>query len=157
MHSLFDLYPDLTKKDKNEAIEKLQEILQWIENQPISKLPYVEMGFDALDVDLISSLQDHKEDVLSNYSNINLQTKPIEYVDVVDVYQEQFPYWFCPYVQKPRVTEFRAGNRVMNLNSTMRSFIPFGLRGTVVGKTEQKVIVLFDDQFLGGNSVNGHC
>jgi len=98
MHSLFDLYPDLTKKDKNEAIEKLQEILQWIENQPISKLPYVEMGFDALDVDLISSLQDHKEDVLSNYSNINLQTKPIEYVDVVDVYQEQFPYWFCPYV-----------------------------------------------------------
>jgi hypothetical protein len=33
----------------------------------------------------------------------------------------------------------------MNMNSSKREYIPFGLRGTVVGKTNDKVIVLFDD------------
>ena len=47
MNSIFDLYP--TKKDKVENIKKLREILNWIENLPIAKLSYVEMGFDALD------------------------------------------------------------------------------------------------------------
>ena len=30
--------------------------MAWIESLPVSKLPYVEMGFDALDVDLIARL-----------------------------------------------------------------------------------------------------
>lgn len=45
----------------------------------------------------------------------------------------------------------------MNLNSTLRQYIPFGLRGTVVGKTESKVIVMFDEQFLHGGNIYGHC
>ena len=31
----------------------------------------------------------------------------------------------------------------------MWEFVPFGLRGTVVGKTDNQLIVLFDEQFLG--------
>lgn len=31
------------------------------------------------------------------------------------------------------------------------------MRGTVVGKTNDKVIVLFDDQYLGGNNIQNHC
>ena len=49
------------------------------------------------------------------------------------------------------------GNRVMNMNSSRREYIPFGLRGTVVGRTEDKVIVMFDEQFLGGSDVFMHC
>jgi hypothetical protein len=49
MHSLYDLYPDIQKKEKDVAISKLKDMLKWIEELPISKLPYVEMGFDALD------------------------------------------------------------------------------------------------------------
>lgn len=45
----------------------------------------------------------------------------------------------------------------MNINSSLRIYIPFGLRGTVVGKTESKVIVMFDSQFLNGNNIYGHC
>lgn len=44
----------------------------------------------------------------------------------------------------------------MNINSVKRQYIPFGLRGTVVGKTYEKVIVLFDEQFLNGNDIYGH-
>jgi len=45
----------------------------------------------------------------------------------------------------------------MNLNSTMRQYIPFGARGIVVGKTDSKLIVMFDDQFLHGGNIYGHC
>lgn len=68
-----------------------------------------------------------------------------------------YPHWFSPYLNRQRIGDFRVGNRVMNLNSTLRQYIPFGLRGTVVGKTEDYVIVLFDEQFLHGTDVNGHC
>jgi hypothetical protein len=52
---------------------------------------------------------------------------------------------------------FTMGSRVMNLNSTMKSFIPFGLKGTVIGKTESKILVVFDEQFLNGTTLFGHC
>jgi len=55
------------------------------------------------------------------------------------------------------VSDFRAGNRVMNMNSRRREYIPFGLRGTVIGKTNDKVIVLFDEQYLAGGDLNQHC
>ena len=53
MKSLFDLYPNLVKKDKETAIVNVRKITDWIEKLPLSNLPYVEMGFDALDCDLI--------------------------------------------------------------------------------------------------------
>lgn len=43
------------------------------------------------------------------------------------------------------------------MNSSMRQYIPFGLRGTVIGKTEQKIMVMFDEQFIGGQSIYGQC
>lgn len=45
----------------------------------------------------------------------------------------------------------------MNINSVKREYIPFGLRGTVVGRTSEQVIVLFDEQYLNGNNIYGHC
>jgi len=53
MKSLYDVYPDLTKKEKQSAINNIRKITDWIEKLPLSNLPYVEMGFDALDCDLI--------------------------------------------------------------------------------------------------------
>ena len=57
MHTLYDLYPELEKADKAAAIASLRKMLSWIEHLPISKLPYVEMGFDALDTELIHKLE----------------------------------------------------------------------------------------------------
>lgn len=53
--------------------------------------------------------------------------------------------------------DFRVGDRVMNIKSVRREYIPFGLRGTVVGKTNEKIIVFFDEQYLNGNNIYGHC
>ena len=157
MNSLFDIYPDLTKKEKNTAIEKLRKILTWIENLPVSKLPYVEMGFDTLDCDLITKLQDHNEYFLKNYGTIDLDVKQTEMLGLQHVYQETFPFWSPPFATKCRVSDFRVGNRVLNLNSTLRQYLPFGARGTVVGKTDSKIVVMFDEQFLHGTNIYGHC
>jgi hypothetical protein len=61
MNSLFDVYPDTDKKDKSASISKLREVLNWIEQLPVSNLPYVEMGFDSLEQDLIDKLAEHSD------------------------------------------------------------------------------------------------
>lgn len=58
---------------------------------------------------------------------------------------------------KKAMDYFTLGSRVMNINSTLRQFIPFGLRGTVIGKTESRILVMFDEQFLAGTNLFGHC
>jgi hypothetical protein len=72
MNSLFDLYPKLNKADKTEGIAGARAITAWIEALPISKLPYVEMGFDALDSALIARLQEHSKFVSDSYEPIQL-------------------------------------------------------------------------------------
>lgn len=145
MNSLFDLYPGLGRAAKTDGIVKARRITGWIESLPISKLAYVEMGFDALDSAIIGRLQDHLHHVAENYEQIDLNVPKQMNFQTLFLYQEMFPHWFSPYVSRQRIGDFRVGNRVMNLNATLRQYIPFGLRGTVVGKTEEYVIVLFDE------------
>jgi len=55
MNNLNDIY-NFERKDESEkvaAIVKLRALLNFTEKLPVSKLPYVEMGFDSLDSDLI--------------------------------------------------------------------------------------------------------
>lgn len=47
---------DVYGSEDPSAIKKIKEILFWIESLPISQLPYVEMGFDALDPKIVESL-----------------------------------------------------------------------------------------------------
>lgn len=132
-------------------------MLAYLETLPISKLPYVEMGFDALDSVLIRRLERHQDYVLRNYGAIELDVQRVEHLRTSSVYQEMYPYWFRPYLEVAQVSAFRVGNRVMNVNSSMRHYVPFGARGTVVGKTEALIIVLFDEQFIQGSNIYGHC
>jgi len=60
------------------AVNRILEITAWLESLPISSLPYVEMGFDALDPKVISSLNNHRQNVQENFSSIKLQVKQTE-------------------------------------------------------------------------------
>jgi hypothetical protein len=98
MHSLHDLYPELDpKKEKMKAVSQLKELLSWVEQLPISKMPYVEMGFDALDISLVQKLQDHSTHIKNFYTTIDLKAQKLEVLDSYNVYQEQFPFWAGPY------------------------------------------------------------
>ena len=82
--------------------------------------------------------------------------KETEFLKPWQFFSERFPYWTSPF--GPRTTQdFKVGQRVINMNSVMRQYIPFGLRGTVIGKTEEKVMVMFDEQFIGGQNIYGQC
>jgi len=85
-----------------------------------------------------------------------LKCKPSENLQPHFLYQEHFPYWSAPFSDKT-CEDFRVGDRVLAINSTKREYLPFGIRGTVVGKTNERVVVLFDEQFIGGNNIQGHC
>lgn len=68
VHSMKDIYPADGIED---ALVKIKTMLNWIEALPISKLPYVEMGFDTLNPATITGLNNHRE-------YIKLNCKPIE-------------------------------------------------------------------------------
>ena len=55
-------------------------MLRWIEGLPISKLPYVEMGFDALDAELIHKLEAHHKHIESNFGTIDLKVQALEVI-----------------------------------------------------------------------------
>jgi hypothetical protein len=58
---------DLCGKEDLAAVSRVKEILSWIESLPISSLPYVEMGFDALDPMIIESLNIQRQNIKLNY------------------------------------------------------------------------------------------
>jgi len=130
--------------DEYSVVCRMKEALAWIEKQPLSHMPFVEMGFDALHEDLIRKLDEHQTKLRDKFQAIQLKCRDTEYLNPTFLYQETFPYWCQPYSSK-RVEDYQVGDRVLNLNSTRREWIPFGLRGTVVGHTNDRVIVLFDE------------
>lgn len=56
MNKLKDVFGD----ESPASVQKLKQVLAWIESLPISHLPYVDMGFDALDPRMIQSLEQHR-------------------------------------------------------------------------------------------------
>ena len=113
------------------------------------------MGFDALHEDLIQKLSIQTAHIKEKCQGIKLKCRDFENLTPNFLFQENFPFWCQPFSLKS-VEDYRVGDRVININSTKREFVPFGIRGTVVGHTNDKVIILFDEQFLAGNDIYGH-
>lgn len=110
----------------------------------MSHLPFVDMGFDALTPEMVTSLNNHREIVQKNFQPCNLLAKEVDWTKPHQVFVERFPYWASPFPDA-KIQDFQVGTRVININSTKREYIPFGLRGTVIGKTAKHVMVLFDE------------
>lgn len=64
--------------DQAESVNKLKEVLKWIEGLDISQLPYVEMGFDALDTEMIDQIKLQTERVKSEYEKVKLNVNEKE-------------------------------------------------------------------------------
>lgn len=67
--------------DELKMINRIRKLTQWIEACPLSNLPYVEMGFDALHEDLILKLDTTKGEMKSEkYQSIKLKCRNHEYL-----------------------------------------------------------------------------
>ena len=91
---------------------------------------------------------------MDNYNNVNLGIRNSEFLPSKFLFMERFPYWSSLFPENS-ADKFKVGDRVLNMCSVKRAYVPFGARGTVVGKTEQKLIVMFDEQFIQGTDING--
>lgn len=139
-----------------DSVAKLKGVLKWIEGLDISQLPYVEMGFDAMDPKMIHELHEHTEIVNKSYNHVSLSLNEKETISSFQIFAERFPFWCSP-VRDQDAASFKMGHRVLNLNSQLRRYVPFGARGTVVGRTQDRVIVMYDEQFIGGSDIFGLC
>jgi len=74
VQKLSDLYPG----DLPEAVGKLKILVKWVEGLAMSNIPFVNMGFDTLDKELIKSMDQVREDIAANYQPIKLQVKNAE-------------------------------------------------------------------------------
>jgi hypothetical protein len=138
---------DVLGAEDSNAVGRLKEISRWIESLPISSLPFVDMGFDTLETSMINSINNHRINIKQNFNQINLAVRTHEFIPSKFLFVERFPLWSSMFPENTP-DKFRVGDRVLNICSIKRAYVPFGARGTVVGKTEQKVVVLFDEQFL---------
>lgn len=152
MPSIKDIY----EQEDSNSVGKLKEVTKWIESLSISSLPFVDMGFDTLETSVITSINNRRIDVEENFNNVNLQVRPVEFLPSKFIYKERYPFWSSMFPENDS-TKFKVGDRVLNHCSVKRRYVPFGARGTVVGKTEQKIIVMFDEQFVQGSDINGQC
>jgi hypothetical protein len=71
---------DLCGSEDIKAVNRVREILQWLESLPISSLPYVEMGFDSLDPKIIASLNAHRQHINEKLNSISLPVKETEFM-----------------------------------------------------------------------------
>jgi hypothetical protein len=150
---LSDIFPEEAPVD---ALAHLKRITQWIESQPLSKLPYVQIGFDSLSSDIVSKIEEAVVEIKEENKAAKIECEEIEALQPYHVFQENFPFWVSPFANND-IGQFKVGDRVMNINSMRRQYIPFGFRGTVIGMTSEEVIVLFDEQFLAGENIHNHC
>jgi 5'-3' exoribonuclease 1 len=69
------------------------------------------------------------------------------------LYQETFP-WVPPFMaEEPQ--EFQLGDRVINIRSNDVKFVPFGEKGTITAITDEFFEVMFDNEFVGGSTMEG--
>jgi len=53
INGLYDLFPSIAQKDYEAAIKKVENLLSWIKSLTLSSLEFVDLGFDALDKEMI--------------------------------------------------------------------------------------------------------
>lgn len=134
---------DVFGVEDSNSVGKLKEVTKWIESWPISSLPFVDMGFDTLDTEIITSINSQRSMIEESYNKVNLQVRNQEFIPSKFLYMERYPFWSSPFPEN-EVNKFKVGDRIINTCSIKRAYVPFGARGTVVGKTQEKIVVMFD-------------
>lgn len=99
LNGLYDLFPSLASKDYQAAIAELQKLQAWLQGLAMSRLEYVDMGFDTLKRSTVTKIANQAQHMTENYQPIHLppKSKKGDLVPINQVYQEQFPFWTPPY------------------------------------------------------------
>jgi len=79
----------------------------------------------------------------------------IEGVKNEEIYVETYPFWSGH--SKQGIWDFNYGDRIVNINTSKKNFVNFGEIGTVIGFTQNELIVLFDHENLSLTNLYERC
>jgi len=136
-----------------ERMEELKRLTDWLENCELSNRSFVPAGFRFLSIEARSQI----EKALVEKKEEKQEKIPCDFtmVDPRTIFIEMFPFWSSPFeISKD---DFKFGDRIANINTSKRKYIPFGEIGTVVGHTLDSVIIRFDEPNVVLTDVHNTC
>jgi hypothetical protein len=131
---------------------KLTEIAVWINSLDIGTISFTSSKSTFLsfkDCNKIEEYLHNKNKTLKS----SIDTTVTMVVNPNYIYQETLP-WLPPFMAY-EPTYFSLGDRVVNIRSNDLIFVPFGMKGTVTAVSNDFIEVLFDEDFIGGNNLDG--
>jgi len=151
MNTLEDAMPFM--KNDDERLLELKRLTDWLAGCELSKRSFVPAGFRFLS----KEARDAIDEAILDKSSVIEEKIPLELtkVDPRIMFSEVYPFWCPPQINS--VKDFTFGDRVANINTTKRKYIPFGELGTVVGTTIDGVIVRFDEPNVSLTDVHNTC
>jgi 5'-3' exoribonuclease 1 len=151
MNTLEDAMPFFESDE--ERLEELKRLTDWIAGCELSSRSFVPAGFRFLSTEARNDIEEALVD-MKKEEQAAIPSELIK-VDPRTIFAEMFPFW-CPPVPLTN-KNFRFGDRVININTTNRKYIPFGEIGTVIGLTLDGVIVRFDEPNVSLTDVHDTC
>jgi 5'-3' exonuclease len=150
----FKIYELFSSVDGIET--KMSDILTWINGLPISKQQFATHLSEFLSVNDCKKLEkyvENKLEILQQNQNINSEKSAVHVLNPAYAFKESSPYVppFIGYEPYP----FALGDRVVNIRSNDIMYIPFGLTGTVTAVSMDYIEVLFDEEFITGETRGG--
>jgi len=140
-------------KTEEERIIELKKLTDYLENNELTKRSFVPAGFRFLS----NEVRDSIESQITNLKENEKGEVPSELkkVDPRSMFSETYPFWNSPFMVN--VKGYKFGDRVANINTHRRKYIPFGSIGTVIGTTLDSVIVRFDEPNVSLTDVHDTC
>ena len=139
--------------DKIEIKDNLDAVFKWISTQEISGSTFTSQNSNYLNKKDINKIFDFIQLKLkTNYNQNSFKGKNETLVlNPGYLISEVFPF-----IERfSDIQYFDLGDRVINIRSDDKKFIPFGSIGTITGISENILEVMFDYPFIGGETCSG--
>lgn len=138
-----------------EANEKLEEVVTWLKAQSFYNMHRTPLSTTMLSKEAIRAIEIASDARVSNLATSGQVSIVVKGIPVESVFRGDISAASdAPLLYNTKTPAL--GDRVVNLNSTG---VPFGLKGTVSGihAGTGYVEVVFDEEFVGGRSLQGMC
>ena len=151
MNKLEDAMPFIETEEGR--LEELKRLTDWLDNCDLAKRSFVPAGFRFLSDEARGSIEEALED-LKQEPQKKIPSELVK-ADPRTIFTEMYPFWTPPF--PATVGSYRFGDRVANVDTHRRKYIPFGEIGTVVGNTLDSIIVRFDEPNVTLTDVHDTC